>query len=963
MTDEDGDQISLSEVGEESPAFSITVWDDVPDQTENTENGVVEEEALAGGNQELDDDDNPATADADDVPDTAVATGSLSSLVSVGTDQPGGFSIDENFAGDSGLTTNGEADTVYYVVDDANNLRGNTAADGSGANIFTLNVTDAGAYTFTLLDQIDHHPVGSADDVEATLDINFTDAILVADEDGDQISLSDVEESPAFSITVWDDVPEQTGTTESGVVEEEALQPEGNQELGDAQPDTAVATGSLASLASVGADQDGEFSLDTSFAGNSGLTTSGGVDAIYYVVDDANNLRGNTAADGSGTDIFNLNVTSAGAYTFTLLDQIDHHPVASADDVEGSLNIDFTDAIMVADEDGDQISLSDVEESPAFSITVWDDVPEVGVPQDAVLANEPGNSVTGSLDILGIGADEPISISLGLESGQQVLGINGEPTYSFTTDGAPLFWQQNPDGSWSAVSEGGVKAFTVSIDQESGTYTVYQDNGLDGGTTVETIGFGDGVGGGNPSVAAFNLPDGKSTATGTYTGDLYIYAQGSGNLENDFGAGIDDPLVQDVFGDNAATVNFSDQGIGVGKDSNNTGYGGQFIGAAKDTETDGGRISEILSLKFYTTIQIDTATDDLIVDGGSTAAEISNATIVLDHIGTDDTAYYTLWSSGAQVSGELTFTPDPNVYNTSGGDAATDIPLVITQADITTGTTFDEVRFEVSTGDSYRVVSTQIEEVTEGVDETLLIPFEVVDADGDVIDTMTVQTTEGSEEEVPLSFSITFDGQGIIDAAAADAADGDVSTTGMVISGSSGDDIITGTVYDDTIYGRDGSDNMSGGDGDDFLVGDIVDDFGDGVGADVSNDIIDGGAGDDVLIGGLGADSLSGGDGDDVLVGDLVDFDGTDPVLSTSPDIIDDGVEDVIVGGENDEGGIDGSTFTGDASVDANDPGADDIPEDISEVEHEIVEGNDIDPGGEDVDPLIYLIPPPEDAA
>ncbi|MEJ2137632.1 MAG: hypothetical protein P8X86_20620, partial [Desulfofustis sp.] len=132
---------------------------------------------------------------------------------------------------------------------------------------------------------------------------------------------------------------------------------------------------------------------------------------------------------------------------------------------------------------------------------------------------------------------------------------------------------------------------------------------------------------------------------------------------------------------------------------------------------------------------------------------------------------------------------------------------------------------------------------------------------------------------------------------------------------------------------------------------------------DVSDDIIDGGAGDDVLIGGLGTDSLSGGDGDDVLVGDLVDFDGTDPVLSTSPDIIDDGVEDVIVGGENDEGGIDGSTFTGDVSVDANDPGADDIPEDVSEVEHEIVEGNDIDPGGEEVDPLIYLIPPSEDAS
>ncbi len=158
------------------------------------------------------------------------------------------------------------------------------------------------------------------------------------------------------------------------------------------------------------------------------------------------------------------------------------------------------------------------------------------------------------------------------------------------------------------------------------------------------------------------------------------------------------------------------------------------------------------------------------------------------------------------------------------------------------------------------------------------IPFYVVDADGDMV------STDANGEDA--SFSVTFDGNGDLNAVEADAIDGDVSTSGMAISGSSGNDVIIGTDYDDTIDGGGGNDVIYGDASDNAVGNDYI------VGGD-GNDVIYGDdpdtplvGGNDVLIGGDGIDDLYGRAGADVLVGDIVNTESGNPnvILPDSPD-------------------------------------------------------------------------------
>jgi Ca2+-binding RTX toxin-like protein len=84
----------------------------------------------------------------------------------------------------------------------------------------------------------------------------------------------------------------------------------------------------------------------------------------------------------------------------------------------------------------------------------------------------------------------------------------------------------------------------------------------------------------------------------------------------------------------------------------------------------------------------------------------------------------------------------------------------------------------------------------------------------------------------------------------------DVTTWGLVVNGTGGDDILSGLeAYGDTLYGFGGNDTIYGYGNDDTLYG------GEG------NDVLDGGAGSDTLVGGDGNDVLDGFWGSDVLIG------------------------------------------------------------------------------------------------
>ncbi|MCG8341476.1 MAG: VWA domain-containing protein, partial [Chlorobiales bacterium] len=198
VTDEDGST--------DSDVLNVGVVDDVPTVSGGTAIGYVEEEELAGGNQ----DSNDVTGiNGDGDNNNAVWQGSLGALFLTGADQPGSYGLNPMPTGLPSLTSDGE--TVVYDVT-GNTLTayvdsGTTSEslDSSDRKVFTLEITDmaTGSYTFTLLDQLDHHEAAAADGVETLLDIDLSAAVVMQDEDGDETGL----DAGSLVITVQDDIP------------------------------------------------------------------------------------------------------------------------------------------------------------------------------------------------------------------------------------------------------------------------------------------------------------------------------------------------------------------------------------------------------------------------------------------------------------------------------------------------------------------------------------------------------------------------------------------------------------------------------------------------------------------------------------------------------------------------------------------------------------------------------------
>ena len=189
--------------------------------------------------------------------------------------------------------------------------------------VFTLQITPAtGAYTFTLLDQLDHG-LGTNDNDEALIAINLSSILVATDADGDFIPLTG-----GFIISVENDIPVQTAATVAQTVYEDLLAG-GNPDT-PANPDGAstIATGTLAGLVSFGADQPGTITLSPTTAGLPQNLTSIGAPVVYNVTGNLLTAyvdTGPAGLDAGDRQVFTLQITPAtGAYTFTLLDQLDH---------------------------------------------------------------------------------------------------------------------------------------------------------------------------------------------------------------------------------------------------------------------------------------------------------------------------------------------------------------------------------------------------------------------------------------------------------------------------------------------------------------------------------------------------------------------------------------------------------------------------------------------------------------
>src|SRR5262249_19860537 len=220
-TDFDGDTTTL-----DANSLSVTVIDDIPIQNANTSTGVVEEEQLTGGNEDTT--SGPPDLDDDTAGDsnvtTAVATGSLAPLVTVGADEPASFSLGST-SGLPALTSQGQ--TVAYDVT-GNKLTGfvdsgPVGLDAGDPQVFTLELsgTNNATWTFTLLDQLDHPTLDgvAGDDTENTLALDLSSVIQATDFDGDTTTL----DANSLSVTVIDDIPIQNPTTSTAVAQQAHL--------------------------------------------------------------------------------------------------------------------------------------------------------------------------------------------------------------------------------------------------------------------------------------------------------------------------------------------------------------------------------------------------------------------------------------------------------------------------------------------------------------------------------------------------------------------------------------------------------------------------------------------------------------------------------------------------------------------------------------------------------------------
>jgi T1SS-143 domain-containing protein len=510
-TDSDGDSVVLD------GTINIAVENDVPVQNFSASvSGSVQEDALTLANS-----DGHAVGNPEGSDQTTVATGSLSSLVWVGADEPGTFSLESSPGGLPSITSHGAAvqysvsgDTLTAYVDSNHNGQ----LDAGDRDIFTLQVSSNGDYKFTLLDKIDHLPNVPANDDTQTLILNLSSAIKFTDFDGDSITLSG-----GFRVSIEDDIPVVIGSgtvtyhaDEGDIVTLQSVGTTPNDGNADGSytgwPTTdigvgpAVVSGSVSGAVSFGADGEGGFS----FAANTistlqglGLTSHGGT-LSYAIVGDTIIAYVNNAFSGYqpliDRTVFTLSLNhTSGDFLFTLNDQLDHVPGGAKNtDLQGSngavSGLDFGSLIVATDGDGDTVTLDgkltieitdDIPKIIAFDLTgktvtidetagqqgndttsssiahQFDGVAHVG--HDPDMGNTPQFAFNNSAIVAGLfvpGADEPAHAVLSL-----TISADGVDSGLTTTDGHHIYlFNENGiivgriDGDGGGVTSGGSAA-------------------------------------------------------------------------------------------------------------------------------------------------------------------------------------------------------------------------------------------------------------------------------------------------------------------------------------------------------------------------------------------------------------------------------------------------------------------------------------------------------------------------
>ncbi|WP_162095572.1 DUF5801 repeats-in-toxin domain-containing protein [Pseudomonas chlororaphis] len=364
--------------------------DDGPAAAGTAEAGTVDEDGLANG----------IAGGVGDVPgEITSASGNVSGIFQSGVDVPLTYALSSDTSGLPALTSGGVA-LVYSVVGDT------LTAKAGAVDVFTFSLSAAGAYSFTLLQPLDH-PAGND---ENDITINLGSLLQATDKDGDTVTAA----AEKLVITVDDDTPTAAGTAEAGTVDEDGLANGIAGGVGDVPGELTTASGSVTGIFQSGADVPLTYSLSSDTSGLPALS-SGGVALVYSVVGDT------LTAKAGAVDVFTFSLSAAGAYSFTLLQPLDH----PAGNDENDITLNLGTLLQATDKDGDTVTAA----AEKLVITVDDDTPTAngssgaGTVDEDGLANGiaggvgdvPGELTTASGSVTGIfqsGADVPLTYSL-----------------------------------------------------------------------------------------------------------------------------------------------------------------------------------------------------------------------------------------------------------------------------------------------------------------------------------------------------------------------------------------------------------------------------------------------------------------------------------------------------------------------------------------------------------------------
>ncbi|MGF6400472.1 T1SS-143 domain-containing protein [Pseudomonas frederiksbergensis] len=558
-TDKDGDTVTAA-----AEKLVITVDDDTPTATGTAATGTVDEDGLANG---------IAGGTGDVTGEATTASGSVTGIFQSGADTPVTYALSSNTSGLPALSSGGVA-LVYSVV--GGTL---TATAGiAGADVFTFSLTAAGAYTFTLLKPLDH----AAGNNENDITLNLGSLLQATDKDGDTVTAA----ADKLVITVDDDTPTATGTAATGTVDEDGLANGIAGGTGDVAGEATTASGSVTGIFQSGADTPLSYALSSNTSGLPALS-SGGVALVYSVV------GGTLTATAGATDVFTFSLTTAGAYTFTLLKPLDH----AAGNNENDITLNLGSLLQATDKDGDTVTAA----AEKLVITVDDDTPTAagtaatGTVDEDGLANgiaggtgdAAGEATTASGSVTGIfqsGADTPLSYALlsdtsglpALNSGGVALvysvaggtltataGIAGADvfTFSLTAAGAYTFTLLKPLDHAAGNNENDITlnlgsllqatdkdGDTVTAAAEKLVITVDDDTPTATGTaatgTVDEDGLANGIAGG----------------TGDVTGEA---TTASGSVTGIFQSGADTPLTYALSSNTSGLPALSSGGVAL----------------------------------------------------------------------------------------------------------------------------------------------------------------------------------------------------------------------------------------------------------------------------------------------------------------------------------------------------------------------------------------------------------------